>query len=371
MKRLFFSIAACLLLLLLPGCWDQDLLKEAKLVYGFAYDITPDGKLVATIAFRETKPGQNPLPRNEVWSSMANTPRQNRDHLDTQIGGNYRSYKQRISLYGEELVKRDLYPLLDVIFRDPKNPVDNKVVVVKGKATEVLRLKQVEETMVAEYLEKLIESMENLTKVPRVTPQTIWPLILDPGQDFALPYLTKTDGGKVKVLGMAMFHERHFTKPMIGSDVTLYLLLKGERGKTTRFTEKVNPKRNPHTEKYISIDVKNAKNKMDVKVQSDHQIDVDLNLQLNVAIVEYAPDRLFSNRERAKLEKKLSKALTKQAHKVVKQMQEAGFDGFGVGRQLIAHHPDVWKKVNWSTDYRKVRFHPSVQVQIIGNGIIE
>lgn len=370
MRRSFSSVITCLLLLILPGCWDRDPLKDAKLVYGYAYDVTPEGKLVSTISFREAVPGPNPQPKTENWPSMGDTPRQNRDHLDTQISGNFRSYKQRVSLFGEELAKQDLYPQLDVIFRDPKNPVDNQIAVVKGKATEVLQLKKVGETMIAEYLEKLITSNENLTKIPRVTPQTIWPLILDPGQDFALPYLGKVDN-KVRVLGIAMFHGHRFTGPLIGSDATLYLLLKGEKGETTRFTEMVNPERKPHVEKYISIDVKSVDNKMDVKVKPDRQVDVDLDLRLNVAIVEYAPDRLFSNRERAQLEKKLSKALTKQAHKVVKQMQQARFDGFGVGRQLMAHHPDVWKKIDWQTAYRKVRFHPSVQVQVVGNGIIE
>ncbi|KEO79225.1 hypothetical protein MKN04_06045 [Paenibacillus polymyxa] len=50
--------------------------------------------------------------------------------------------------------------------------------------------------------------------------------------------------------------------------------------------------------------------------------------------------------------------------------QENGCDAFGVGRQLIAHHPVVWKSVDWNEEYPNVRFHPQVTVDIVGNGIL-
>lgn len=55
----------------------------------------------------------------------------------------------------------------------------------------------------------------------------------------------------------------------------------------------------------------------------------------------------------------------------MEEVQKANCDIFGVGRKLIAYHHNVWKEKNWSKDYRKVRFHPKVEIKIVDTGILE
>ncbi|MFI8715667.1 Ger(x)C family spore germination C-terminal domain-containing protein [Brevibacillus brevis] len=53
-------------------------------------------------------------------------------------------------------------------------------------------------------------------------------------------------------------------------------------------------------------------------------------------------------------------------------MQNARCDGLGIARQLMAYHPETWKKQkeNWGSHYQKVKFDPNIQVEIRKKGII-
>ncbi|WP_245233326.1 hypothetical protein [Paenibacillus maysiensis] len=37
---------------------------------------------------------------------------------------------------------------------------------------------------------------------------------------------------------------------------------------------------------------------------------------------------------------------------------------------MIAHHPTLWKGLEWNKEYPNVRFHPQITVDIVGNGIL-
>ncbi|MNL68012.1 hypothetical protein D3C87_1926720 [compost metagenome] len=63
--------------------------------------------------------------------------------------------------------------------------------------------------------------------------------------------------------------------------------------------------------------------------------------------------------------------LTKDAEEIIRKLQQANCDIFGVGRKLIAYHNKVWKTQNWNEDYRKVQFHTKVEVEIVDTGILQ
>ncbi|MZE36659.1 Ger(x)C family spore germination protein, partial [Bacillus anthracis] len=50
---------------------------------------------------------------------------------------------------------------------------------------------------------------------------------------------------------------------------------------------------------------------------------------------------------------------------------KANCDAFGIGRHLIAYHPDLWKKKKWNKDYAKVKFKPEVDVNILYSGVLK
>jgi len=379
MKRICFLCVMMSLLLFIAGCWDQDLLKDARLIYGGGYDPAPNGKLRVTFVIRDVPSGEQQSPKNDIITTEGDTPRDARDHADDQVSRHIRTYKNRFILIGEELAKQDIYPVLEVFYRDPKSSLNARIGVAQGTAEDILSLKKVGNVLIAEEIDELIKSKEETTTVPKVTLEKIYPVMLDPGEDFVLPYLME-QGARVNVSRIAMFHNNKFTGTLSSEESTMYLLLKGRKGKVTRFTQNMSTKGEMSTTEenpqirydFLTFNVDKLKQKMKVKVQSGDQITVHLKLKMKVSVIEYPKDRLEKKQVVAELNKDLSKKMTDLAQKTLDHMQKARCDGLGIGRQLMAFHPRVWKKQKeeWGSNYQKVHFAPVVQVEITKQGII-
>ncbi|MBS4189906.1 Ger(x)C family spore germination protein [Bacillus sp. FJAT-49705] len=372
MKRICFSSTFIFVFLLLTGCWDQDLLKDARLIYGGGFDLEPNGKILSTFVIRDVPVSEQQSPKNELIYTVGNTPREARHKADNQISRNIRTYRNRILIIGEELAKQDVHQLLDVFYRDPKSPFNARIGVAEGKAKDILSLKKVGNVLIAEEIDELINSKEKTTTVPKVTIETIFPVMMDPGEDFVLPYIMKK-GKRVDVSNSAMFHKYQFTGTLNPDESTMYLLLKDEKGKMATLTKKISiEKDQKKVYNFMTFNVEKSKRRMKVLIQPDDQITVRLDLKLKVSVLEFPKDLLDDKKRVARLNQILSKEMTDLANKTLKKMQKARCDGLGIGRQLIAFHPDTWKKQkeDWGSNYQKVHFVPKIQVEIIKKGII-
>lgn len=370
MKKCFSTMAVICILLLMTGCWDQDLLKNARLLYGAGFDLAPNGKLLFTLVIREMPSSEQQSPKNDIIYSTGNTTLEARDHADEKISRFLRAYRNRIILIGEEQAKQDIYPILDTVYRDPKSALNARIAVAQGKATDVLSLGKVGNVLIAEEIDELIKSNEMTTKAPKVTVERIYPVIMDPGEDFVLPYLMKK-GERVDAGQIAMFHKHKFTGTLSTPESTMFLLLKGEKGKVVRFTQKISE---DHQEGYefLTFSVNKSKRKMKIRIQSGDQITVMLDLKWKISIVEYPANHLDDKKTVAQLNQLLSEEMNRLINETIKKMQKARCDGLGIGRQLRAFHPDIWKKQkeDWESNYQKVHFVPKIQVEIMKKGII-
>ncbi|BBH18751.1 germination protein [Paenibacillus baekrokdamisoli] len=371
MKRINSICLSIFILLFIPGCWDQDLLGEARLLYGGGFDLTPNGKLLSTFVIRDSPASEQQGPRNDILFTIGNTPGETRDEADNQLSRMLRTYKNRIILIGEERAKQDISPILDVFYRDSKSALNARIGVTKGRAADILSLKKVGNVLIEEEIDELIKSEEATTTVPKVTIETIYPVMLDPGEDYVLPYLIKKKG-RVNVSSIAMFHKNQFTGILSPRESTMYLLLKNNKGKVTRFTQKISTREHQNNYNFITFNVEKSKLKKKILIQSQDLILVNLKLKWKVSIVEYPKDQLKDKKLIEELNKLLSKEMTHLAEQTLKKMQKARCDGLGLGRQLMAFHPDTWKKQggDWESNYQEVQFVPEIQVEIAIKGII-
>ncbi|MNU67745.1 hypothetical protein D3C71_570960 [compost metagenome] len=153
----------------------------------------------------------------------------------------------------------------------------------------------------------------------------------------------------------------------------LLVLLKGQNGGNARFTKKIEGGFSDRTQGSISFNVgkKKVKRKFKVSVTEEGRIEVDLNLKLQAIVEEYTGKQSLEGEEITKINQELSEMLTKDAEEIIRELQRANSDIFGVGRKLIAYHNKVWKTKNWNEDYRKVQFHPKVEVEIVDTGTLQ
>lgn len=368
--RFFLMLFAVVLVFpILAGCWDQELLKDIRIVFIAGIDYASNGKLESTSLLRDVTSSEvGREETNELHTVVGSTPRRMGDILNMEVGGTYSTSKMRVILLGEEVAKHDIYPMLDIFYRDPKSALNAKIAVVQGTARDIIKIKKTGTLLVGDHIEKMLESMEKATIIPEITIQTLCSVMLDPGEDFALPYIINNNN-QPAVNGLALFQNTHMTGKLDKDDALLYLLMANQKNHMARITLKVHEEKEPNVRNYITIDVENLKRKMKVAVEND-QIKVNLDLKLKVNAIEYPEDDLDEKKVIDDLNDKLSKILTKKSEDIIQKMQKVNHDGFGIGRQLMAFYPETWKKIKWPEQYAEVQFNPSVSVEIVNHGII-
>ncbi|PGL71123.1 Ger(x)C family spore germination protein [Bacillus sp. AFS055030] len=360
----------------LTSCWDQRLLKESRLVYSAGYDLIEDNNMLVTAVIKtNSQGGSDPTQvktTNVIITSTGKTSSDARLKVTRKVAGDFTTNKTRVLLIGDELSKKDIYPIFDIVYRDPRSSLGAKVIITKGRAEDILKLSKVEESLVSEEILDLVMNAESHTNVPIENVQTICTIMFDPGEDIFLPLIEKDNDNLIDISGVALFNGQKYTGyNLLGDDPTMLLLFKDEMEKYARFNVKVSPKEKDIREQFITIQVKKNKPEMQINVSKENKITVNLNLKLDVDTLEYAHNELTSKKEIDKLNKILSKQLTKKAEKIFKTIQESNCDALGIGRELISFHPEVWKKLDWNKDYAKITIKPKVEVKIVGTGILK
>jgi Ger(x)C family germination protein len=372
-KRLFM-ISICLLLT--TGCWDQNLMKDATLIQTITFDRTDEGEFslgfaIPNIYRNPTDSGQETEAINsENLSTVANTPREGRMKLNTEIPGNLDSSKNKLVLFGEQFAKGDIYPSLDVIWRDPRSSLSAKLAVVKGKAFDTLSIQPRVESNISQNILYLIRSTETNTIIPEESIQTLASELLDPGEDIVLPLLKiGRNGTTIDVAGVALFDERKLSGTLSQEESTLFLLLNNKKSKYARFTKYVDGNKELNMNNFISLNVDHIKRKINVSVNDRGEVFVNLNLHLKVKVEEYPIGNVPNKVDQ--LNNKLSNTFTNNAEEVIKKLQEANCDAFGIGRRLIAFHHDTWKEQDKTNYFKDVKFKSKVDVEIIQHGIVK
>ncbi|MFC4321234.1 Ger(x)C family spore germination protein [Litchfieldia salsa] len=365
-KQLFII----LLCVLLTGCWDQHLMKNAILVQVLTYDLSEKDEFLLGISIPiiEGGSGGSELSvTSETFSATGFTPRDSRKKIAREISGVLDTSKNKLILFGDRMATNDIYPTLDVIWRDSRNSLGATLAIVDGKALEILEIEPKHKPNVSEYFHDALTSAETNTIIPPETIQTLASEILDPGEDVVLPYLKANSKKSAIVVGLALMDDRKYVGNLSPQDSTLLLLMNNKKGKFARFTKKVNEKEKYDYNNYLSFNVE--KNKRDFKVEvNEGQVMVSLNLKMMINVDEYPKGNVPEEIDR--LNKVLTEELTKDANDLIATLQEKNCDVFGIGRRLMAFYPDTWEKLDQKEYFKDITFNTKVDVTIVSHGIV-
>lgn len=361
------------LILLLTGCWDQNLLKEVSLINCVSFDLEDNNKISFIVSMRTLLGSEGGVEGKKsktlTMKEIGSTPRRARDLIDLKTSKKVDGSKLQVLLVGESLAKKEFYPTMDIFYRDPKNALNAKVAIVEGRAEDVINIGRDSELIVGQYLFDLLSSAEDATMSKNNDMQSIGTIILDPGQDIVIPFIQYADSKTAKVKGVALFDGKNYSgKNLNRDDTVLFHLLMDHLSNTARFTKKIYD--TDSIKNFITIDITHLKRNLSINTNNPSNIIVDLKIIVKAKIVEYPHDELDSQKEIMKINKILSKQLTKQAKRVTDQLQEANCDGLGIGRRMIALHHKVWQELDWDSTYPTISINPEVKVKIIQKGII-
>ncbi|WP_044336709.1 Ger(x)C family spore germination protein [Rossellomorea aquimaris] len=365
-KKLILVSVLFLILLTLTGCWDQRLLKDGRLVFSSAFDLVDDETIKATAIIRDF---QDKTPTNVVVQGEGKTIRETRMHMDRKISGVFEPSKNRVFLLGEELAKKDIYKFLDIFYRDPNSSISAKLAIVEGEGGEILTKLSEKNVLISEFIIELFKSAESSTGIPKQNLQTVCTFMFDKGKDFALP-LIKLENDEVVLSGTGIFHKNSMSGTLTFEETSMYLMMSNQVAKRMRLVSKIEENKKMNIENYITYNISNSKSKLKIISDSPSNIQVVINVKTDVSVVEYPEDKLTDKKKLKKLNKQISKRLTEDAEKMIEKIQLANSDLFGIGRELIAHHPKTWEKLDWEEKYPTITITPTIEVDIVGHGII-
>ncbi|QRF31914.1 Ger(x)C family spore germination protein [Bacillus safensis] len=376
--RYMLTLLMCLSLIFMPGCWDQNLLKDISLVLTSAVDQGEDDNAKYSITYRKVQQSQSMQQGNTgsylttVLTTEAPTLRKARSNFSRSVDQKIDLSKMRVLLIGDEFAQNRLLPYLDMFYRDPKSPLlANLAVVQGGSCVDLINELLKEKLIVSDYLNNLITSASRSSQVSPKNIQNIRSKMLQTGEDFTLPLLYYDKSKKLtSVKGVALFDNEKKKGELYAQDAILLTVMDGKMGSYANFTKKVRSDMKSKENNYITIQVTDSKRDIKI-VNPDHRnLTFSLEFEFNTSVLEYPKDNLDTDKKIEMLNKRLSAIFTKDAEKVIAALQEANSDVLSLGRKYRVKHYDEYMKMNWVTDYPKVKIIPKIKVNISQTGII-
>ncbi|KMK69599.1 Ger(x)C family spore germination protein [Bacillus safensis] len=376
--KYMLTLLMCVSLIFMPGCWDQNLLKDISLVLTSAVDQGEDDNARYSITYRKVQQSQSMQQGNSgsylttVLTTEAPTLRKARSNFSRSVDQKIDMSKMRVLLIGDEFAQNRLLPYLDMFYRDPKSPLlANLAVVQGGSCVDLINSLLKEKLIVSDYLNNLITSASRSSQVSPKNIQNIRSKMLQTGEDFTLPLLYYDKSKKLtSVKGVALFDNEKKKGELYAQDAILLTIMDGKMGSYANFTKKVSSDMKLKENNYITVQVTDSKRDIKI-VNPDHRnLTFSLEFEFTTSVLEYPKDNLDTDKKIEMLNKRLSAIFTKEAEKVIAALQEANSDVLSLGRKYRVRHYDEYMKMNWVTDYPKVKIIPKVKVNITQTGII-
>ncbi|WP_286133790.1 Ger(x)C family spore germination protein [Bacillus sp. AFS053548] len=357
-------ITLCLFTFFLASCWDQNLLVNKKMVNGISFDLDQDDNILATVRALniENKGGGQFEVKDELVKVKRPAISGMEIDINNKLPGLIDVSKAHIILIGRDLARKGIYPFLELFYRPRQAYVSTRIVIAEDKASDLITIDP-GTSPIAFIILKGLEAAEDTTKIPKVTAFTAWTQVTDKGRDIVLPFVKKDENDKITIGGIDLFNGDKFSGISLPNGKgSLLLLLMDRLIKYSEMAVELGDR------KTISYRVKNMKRDLDVKVdKKTKKITCKLNLTLDLTIISYT-GKIAEKLNKAKLNKDVSRILTKQSDEITKSLLEANCDALGIGGILSSSYPDLWKKIKWEKEYKNVKFKTSVKVKIDRTG---
>nr|WP_283778129.1 Ger(x)C family spore germination protein [Lysinibacillus sp. D4A1_S13] len=346
-------------IVLLAGCWDERLYKNASVVTLVGVEGYV-GEYKGYYAYPNTTAQQN-----EVIEAEGISPKDVRNNANLKVEQTLDLSELSTLLIADQTVREPIYDILDIYFRDPQNPISIKVAITEGDVKPYVDLTKDLAGSAGVYYERFIESTEENTFFPKLDLQTIGSMLFEQTIDITLPYIRLGEDKKhVVAAGLALFSGQTFTGTVLTPKQSLIMLiLMNQTNKQARMSYmwKHDGKEMP-----ITADVIHVKRKWIVDEELRR---ITMDYQLEVGIEEFAQDHLYKETIFKDVQQLIQKHLQAEFEEVLRILQNQKSDTLGIGRYIRAYHPKMFKD-DWHAEYTSLQLVPSVQVKIIRTGVL-
>ncbi|BBH23567.1 germination protein [Paenibacillus baekrokdamisoli] len=308
--------------------------------------------------------------KEEYAEVHADTLRESRDEFDSTITALTSRGKVQVVLIGKRVLQhKGWFPVMDSMYRDGKNTVMGRVVLVDGPVSDVAKFRPIDKPRLPLYVSKLIDTAHERNVTVITSLQELHRQFTDKGLSPSLTELKKD--GEIKVTGTALLDRFGKYKLSINADETRLLRLL-QHQTDGEFTFTILLPKQPGKGVFNKNSMTFTPEGISVKTKTNYKDDkfvFDIGVGLRVGIKE----RLFSydvKHKAPELEKQIEKELEQQFSQLVKKIQKAKIDPMGLGLYARAYKYTQWKKVQdrWGEALSKADVNVKVDIKIQSMG---
>jgi Ger(x)C family germination protein len=373
MKRLLFIPLVSLLVLILPGCWDREDLEDVGFILVLGLDLDQDNNLLvySMVPIRHKEAKEREIAVKEKAISL----RESRREIDDMFEGVGSGRKLEAILLGKRLLKHeDWFPLLDVLFRDPKNAITADVFFVNGPVSQVVYSRFVEIPYLSLHLYELVQTANKRHETVMTELHELHRQMYEKGITPAISDLEIDK--KLDLRGTALLNEKgKYVDSLRTQENVLLMILQKQVKKEIPLTLKL-----PQIEKggggifdtnIVSFTLVNMK----IKIKTAYRYG---RFHYNIRIRSYATlsEREFPfdvENKSGELEKMVEKQLDQQFGNLIKKIQKHKIDPIGLGLYARAHEYKEWQKVqdDWGEALSKADIKINVKVKVKSMGPVK
>ncbi|MDF2725863.1 MAG: germination protein Ger(x)C family [Paenibacillus sp.] len=305
----------------------------------------------------------------------ADTIRQSRGKLEARTFG-YLSYRKvQIILIGKRILEhKDWYSMLDVIMRDTKNPLTQRMVMYDGSLSEIVNMNLKEKPMLPLLLRGMIESNSLRSETVKTTLQELDRLMYEKG---ITPYMSEValDKGKdVYIKGTTLLDkEGKYAVSLTVPETLLLHVLQNEVKSSISFTVRIPgySRTGPFDTDRVSFNAEDVKTKVSASY-GDGRFKFKLDIRMTLNLTE----RLIPidlQKEGKRLEQLIDEQMKGRFEKLIQTIQTHRIDPIGLGLYARAYEYRRYKEVqdHWGEALSDADIQLSVKTSIRSMGPVK
>lgn len=392
--RKFVIVWTSCMLVLLSGCWDLRYLDKLGVVLAIGIDDDPSGNSKMQITVQVVLP-QNVAAESKggLGGTAVTTVTDTGDTLFEAIRKMANKTSRRLFfshtqmlIIGEGIAKQGIYPLLDLIERNPDIRTDILVSIARDvTAQQILQTTTQMESIPTNQIHDMLINYQNAYAMDYAVYVKDLVRIAGTGtQQIVLPSIKIVGDQKT---GSTMENVNSIppeTYPVMSTmavfrDGKLIGFLKPKESRGLSWLEEkvqstVIKLACPNSVGYLMVEVRDTSNRYKVKKTKDGKPVVQINLALEGSIQEITcPDLRVRDETLLILVGDLTSQVVKEELKATihKLQKEYKTDALGWGKEIYMQQPALWKKIeaDWKTIFPIVQYEVICTTKITGTGI--
>lgn len=374
-RVLSVALLLAILMVSLCGCWDNDELDSLFIVVGIALDTNNDPEQadvtmqVAKTLSKEPKTGDTPAKNDSVllMKSTKDTIMGAIKEIDLNSSRKLFLQHNQVVLLGKEFAQQGLTSHLDMFMRNQETRMEVPLVVVDGRAEDVLSAQLKEHNISSMYLFHMLSDLTQISPAYKVRLLDFVSKLLEKTTSPVVPIVSvkgEEDAKELEFSGMAVFKGNHMTGRLNNEQTDGYLWAMGGVNQGIMEVEDQSGK--------AVFCISEMITKQNVTLDTD-QVKVKISVNADMTIKEIKGYKELNPRQMMDRLTELANAKIKETiincFEVTRGMKA---DIFGFGASVYKQYPKDWNSIkeNWDSIYNGIELNVETKVTLPQTGQI-